>query len=128
MTIPMTATKKLTYAGKRLAAEDDFDAKSKGDARLLAAIGKAKYRTTAVMSSPVQKEQGPLERSLPKQYGIRNAPPPPADDLPQPGDILAPLREEYQRVLGKKPYHGWDAETLREKIDAHIAAPAAEAE
>lgn len=111
MTIPMTATKKLTYAGKRLAAEDDFDAKSKGDARLLAAIGKAKYRTAAVSAAPVQK-----------------ATPAATTDLPAPGDIRGPLREEYQRVLGKRPYPGWDAETLREKIDAHIATPAAEAE
>lgn len=32
-----------------------------------------------------------------------------ADDLEQ-------LRAEYQAALGKKPYHGWDAATLREKI------------
>ena len=32
-----------------------------------------------------------------------------ADDLEQ-------LRAEYQAAVGKKPYHGWDAATLREKI------------
>ena len=32
-----------------------------------------------------------------------------ADDLEQ-------LRAEYQSAVGKKPYHGWDAAILREKI------------
>ncbi|VXC81200.1 conserved hypothetical protein [Sphingomonas sp. T1] len=32
-----------------------------------------------------------------------------ADDLEQ-------LRAEYQAAVGKKPYHGWDAAVLREKI------------
>ena len=26
------------------------------------------------------------------------------------------LREEYKSVVGKKPYHGWTADELREKI------------
>lgn len=31
-------------------------------------------------------------------------------------DELATLRAQYQDVVGKRPYHGWDADTLREKI------------
>lgn len=31
-------------------------------------------------------------------------------------DELTLLRDEYQAVLGKKPFHGWDADTLRTKI------------
>lgn len=31
-------------------------------------------------------------------------------------DELTLLREEYEAVIGKKPFHGWDAETLRAKI------------
>jgi hypothetical protein len=33
-------------------------------------------------------------------------------------DEIKSLREEYQAVVGKKPYHAWDADTLREKIAA----------
>ena len=29
---------------------------------------------------------------------------------------LSALRAEYQETVGKRPYHGWDADTLREKI------------
>lgn len=31
-------------------------------------------------------------------------------------DALTALRAQYQDVVGKRPFHGWDAETLRQKI------------
>ena len=31
-------------------------------------------------------------------------------------DDLAELRAEYQDVVGKRAYHGWSADELREKI------------
>lgn len=31
-------------------------------------------------------------------------------------DDLTALRAEYQDVVGKRAYHGWDADELREKI------------
>lgn len=36
-----------------------------------------------------------------------------ADDQ---GDDLSDLRKLYQKVVGKKPFNGWDAETLADKI------------
>lgn len=33
-----------------------------------------------------------------------------------PVDDIKALREEYKRVTGKKPFSGWDAAALREKI------------
>lgn len=39
-------------------------------------------------------------------------------------DDLEPLRAEYQAAVGKKPYHGWDAAVLREKITEAKAAQA----
>lgn len=35
---------------------------------------------------------------------------------PDQDDDLSALRAEYQEVVGKRPFHGWDAETLRAKI------------
>ena len=32
------------------------------------------------------------------------------------GDDLTALRAEYQDVVGKKAYHGWSADELRDKI------------
>lgn len=34
------------------------------------------------------------------------------------GDRLPELRSEYQQTTGKKPFHGWNATTLQEKIAA----------
>ena len=31
--------------------------------------------------------------------------------------LFITLVEEYIEVVGKKPFHGWDAETLKEKIE-----------
>jgi hypothetical protein len=33
-----------------------------------------------------------------------------------PEEELKALREEYQETVGKRAYHGWDAETLKAKI------------
>lgn len=32
-------------------------------------------------------------------------------------DELAEMRALYQEIVGKRPYHGWDAEELRRRID-----------
>lgn len=40
----------------------------------------------------------------------------PASQGTDQNDDLSDLRAEYQEVVGKRAFHGWDAETLREKI------------
>ncbi|MBN8292826.1 hypothetical protein JI664_12700 [Rhodobacter sp. NTK016B] len=34
----------------------------------------------------------------------------------EPADDIASVREEYERVVGKRPFMGWDIETLRAKM------------
>ena len=82
MRVPMIATKDLTYATRRLRADDAFEA-SRSHARVLAALGRAR-------------------EALPV--------------APEPVDERVELREAYETKFGKRPYMGWDAETLREKI------------
>lgn len=38
--------------------------------------------------------------------------------IKQTGDDIAALRAEYAKKLGKRPFNGWDAAALREKIAA----------
>lgn len=90
--VDMIATKGLTYGTRRLVADDAFTARNRRDARILAGIGKARYA------------DGPAE---PKK-------PAPAK---QPGGDIKALREEYAAKFGKRPFNGWDAATLREKIE-----------
>lgn len=37
-------------------------------------------------------------------------------------DDLTKLRADYQEVVGKRAYHGWDAEELQKRIDAALEA------
>lgn len=91
----MIATRDLRYATRRLKAGDGFEAKTKRDANLLVAIGKAR----------LDGGSGPAARA------------------PDPATDIGALRDRYTTLFGRKPYMGWDAETLTAKI----AAAAAEA-
>lgn len=82
----MIAAKGFTYATRRLLPEDPFTARTRGDARALQALGKARY-ATADASADLKTE----------------------DERPA-------LRHRYEQLLGKKPFAGWDADTLRAKI------------
>lgn len=37
---------------------------------------------------------------------------------PEGVDDIAAVRDQYERVLGKRPFNGWDVATLRDKIAA----------
>ena len=52
MSVPMQALKGFPYAGRRLAAGDNFEARGESDARVLVAIGKAK-RSAPVALPPL---------------------------------------------------------------------------
>ena len=88
----LIATKAFKYATRRLLPGEHFTTKSERDARILVGIGKA--QRTGIVTSEIYWGGAPEE------------------------DDVAALRSEYQEKLGKRPYHGWDAETLREKIAA----------
>lgn len=60
------------------------------DARILQKLGKGSYLTRDMRAQPTV-----------------TAPP---------NDELTELRAKYQEVVGKKAYHGWDAEELAQKI------------
>lgn len=40
-------------------------------------------------------------------------------ELPQVSEVEA-LRRDYTEIYGKKPFMGWDANTLRQKIDEKL--------
>jgi hypothetical protein len=102
----LRATKHFPYNNRRLLPGDTFEANDR-DARLLLAVRKA------------ERVRKPVD--LP--------PPPPdvaakiVDAVGKPEDALQRLRAEYEAVLGKRPYYGWDAAALTEKINAAKAAP-----
>ena len=38
------------------------------------------------------------------------------------GDELTDLRSQYQEIIGKRPFHGWDAEELQRRIDEALGS------
>lgn len=87
--VDLIATKSMTYATRRLKADDAFGAKPR-DARVLVAIGKARYATTGAVAADEVRTVQP--------------------------DDLKDLRDAYREKTGKRPFHGWDADALRAKI------------
>ena len=91
----LIASRPFTYATRRLKVGDYFFARTMADHRALVATGRAKLTNA----------EGTLNES-------QDAPP----------DALETLRAEYTKVVGKRPYHGWDAQVLAAKISEARAA------
>lgn len=92
MGVRMIATKDMTYGTRRLKAGDEIENVSGPNSRLLAALGRARL---------VESGEKKTEVKAQVQQDAKEA-----------------LRAEYQRIFGKRPFNGWDADTLREKIAA----------
>lgn len=104
--VRMRATKALTYNTRRLLPGDVFEVKPR-DARVLLATRKVEaVREPANVPPPP-----PVVAAQ-----IAAAAPPAADNE------LAGLRAEYETKLGKRPFLGWSAAMLREKIAAAAAS------
>lgn len=71
------------------------------DPRYARILGKLGYDTTAMVAEAGEGEAGEGGEQKPD---------------------LDALRVTYKEVLGKQPFHGWDAETLAKKIEEHRAA------
>lgn len=89
------AVKEVRYAQRRYLPGDAFDASEK-DAKLLTAIGRASYG------------KKPNKTDLPE--------PKPAAER----DEMAELRTEYEDKIGRRPYMGWNADMLREKMAEYL--------
>lgn len=112
--VDLVAIKPFSYANKRREVGDRFTA-SVSDARLLIAIRKAAKagaeRPAAALPPPPADLADKIARfDHDHRGGPGGSAAPPADaDLPF-------LRRQYFETLGKRPFNGWDAETLRDKI------------
>lgn len=97
----------LTYATRRLLPGDVFEAKSRRDAKVLIAT-----RKVEAVREPVDVP-APPPKVAEKIVAATSAP-----------DERSALRVEYEKVLGKAPWVGWNTGQLREKIAAAKAGPA----
>lgn len=100
-------------AAKALAAEERANKRGAGVRHAVMFDGIAEKCDRVTIMSDVSKFDAERLRAA---YGDRVAGK--AKKEADPGDDLAALRAEYERVIGKKPFGGWKADTLRQKIAA----------
>lgn len=97
----LVVTKPLTYGTRRMVAGDVFEPQKKNHGVALLASKKVKKLP----------ERRPGKIAPPSAELVAKV----ADD---PLAELASLRAEYADRIGRRPFMGWDAATLRAKIDA----------
>lgn len=117
--IRLKALKPLRYATRRLLPGDEFEAKPR-DVRVLLATRKvSQVREPAAVPAPPPAVAEKIAAAV-----APSAPPaPPTVGVMTSSDAdLTSLRAEYEKVVGRRPFMGWDAGTLREKMAAADAA------
>lgn len=101
----------MKYGTRRLKAGDTFDA-TPAHARLLTSIKRAEYVNP--VRDPVTLPPIPDALKTRALAGNFRSQPKVAETATS--DDLTALRDEYQTKIGRRPYMGWDAATLRGKI------------
>lgn len=64
-----------------------------------------------------QKRIAELEAKLDALMNGGKAPKAPNKEVKDADDSLDAIRAEYEKVVGKKPFHGWDEATLKQKME-----------
>lgn len=128
----LIATKPFTYATRRLKAGDAFEPRNRSDRRLLLAMRRAKRDDGDEDPKPRHRGASKGKHSGPSTPPVPSPAPAPAPTpsttptpTPTPPPTPTPavdervaLRQQYLAKTGKKPFAGWDADTLRQKIAA----------
>jgi hypothetical protein len=94
-------TRDMLYNTRRLKAGDEFRTSAR-DGDILVRLGRAQ-RVPASLAQSAQPAQTPVAQ-------------------PQP-DPLATARAEYEDVVGKRAFHGWDEAELRRRMAEHQNPP-----
>lgn len=97
-------TRNMTYDTRRLKAGDEFRTNAR-DGDILVRLGRAKVVPESLAQSAQPTPQQPLAPTQP--------------------DPLATARAEYEAIVGKRAFHGWDETELRRRIAEHQAPPPA---
>lgn len=73
MGIPMICTDRLRYNRRDLRAEDPFEAESRRDARVLVAMGKARYESGEAPPPEVFYKKTRRKKKTSRKYAVRKA-------------------------------------------------------
>ena len=105
----LVATKTLRYATRRLLPGDQFETRKDNDARVLIATRRARHINERERAELAPPPESVLAKATPRRLAASAAP-------DQPDTDMAAVRAEYFEKMGKRPFHGWDVATLREKM------------
>ena len=106
----------MTYGTRRLKAGDEFTTSAR-DADILVRLGKASEVPPALAQGNFKVPPPPAPPAAPVQ---QTTPVAQADDDGD-GDEnpLKTVRDEYEQVVGRRPFHGWDEAELRRRMAEH---------
>lgn len=110
----LTAIRPLVYATRRLKPGDDFTVKTNAHARVLIAVRKARSRREPGVLPPPPEDLAEQMRTASLDHDGDGKPD--GSIAPEHTDDLKALRAQYLDVVGKRPFPGWDADTLRLRI------------
>jgi hypothetical protein len=102
MSVEMIATKDLKYRTRRLKAGDGFRVKNSREAKVLAHLGRAEMAANA--NREVALDDARAQVALPP--------------LSKDSTDIGTLRAQYAEKFGKRPFNGWSAAQLQEKLAA----------
>jgi hypothetical protein len=107
------SNRKMTYGTRRLKAGDEFTTSAR-DADILVRLGKASEVPPALAQSNFKV---PTTPPAPPVAPVQQTTP--ADDNDGDENPLKAVRDEYEQVVGKRPFHGWDEAELRRRMAEH---------
>jgi hypothetical protein len=93
--------KKSSYMTRAMQARDPRYA------RVLSSLGYERADLVADDAAPMKKKAAHPPKPAPQGNAPQKA---------GAGEAMAALRKQYQEVIGKKPFAGWDTDTLKVKI------------
>lgn len=108
----------MTYNTRRLKAGDEFET-SRRDGDILVKLGKAQHVPNALARTAFVPPPQPVVRQPTPVPAAIVTPESEASASAQSADTLAAVRAEYEAVVGKRAFHGWDEAELRRRIVEH---------
>jgi hypothetical protein len=100
MSIPMVARKAMKYRTRMLQAGDEFRVKNEREAKVLAHLKRAERTDNPNVRVALDDARATVGMA----------------PVSKDSEDIKAVRDEYEAVFGKRPFNGWDIDTLREKI------------
>lgn len=118
-------TRDMLYNTRRLKAGDEFRTSAR-DGDILVRLGRAQRVPASLAQSAQPAPVAPQQSAKRSDHNIDPDRDGTAElQLSSTPDPLTAARAEYEAIVGKRAFHGWDESELRRRMAEHQAPPAA---